>query len=172
MHAALDEGITFFDNAWDYHDGHSEEARSRAKGVAAKSDRADLTFSCKAIMDPAALTDSIQRKARRPTVIVKAEKKPKEEKKPEEGEKKTEDEKKADVDGTDVSHAGLLVEVGGTEEAIVSTGIAGFNQGVGHEAGDAEAGETEARGDDGIGHGAGADFLGTDQVRPQDAPGQ
>src|SRR5918911_1545196 len=21
MHAALDEGITFFDNAWDYHDG-------------------------------------------------------------------------------------------------------------------------------------------------------
>ena len=25
MHAAIDEGVTFFDNAWDYHDGRSEE---------------------------------------------------------------------------------------------------------------------------------------------------
>jgi predicted aldo/keto reductase-like oxidoreductase len=25
MHTAIDEGITFFDNAWDYHDGRSEE---------------------------------------------------------------------------------------------------------------------------------------------------
>jgi predicted aldo/keto reductase-like oxidoreductase len=25
MHAALDGGMTFFDNAWDYHDGGSEE---------------------------------------------------------------------------------------------------------------------------------------------------
>src|SRR5437667_12406816 len=24
MHAAIDEGLTFFDNAWDYHDGGSE----------------------------------------------------------------------------------------------------------------------------------------------------
>jgi aryl-alcohol dehydrogenase-like predicted oxidoreductase len=30
MHAALDEGITFFDNAWDYHDGYSEEVMGRA----------------------------------------------------------------------------------------------------------------------------------------------
>ena len=30
MHAALDEGITFFDNAWDYHDGRSEELMGRA----------------------------------------------------------------------------------------------------------------------------------------------
>ena len=30
MHAAIDEGVTFFDNAWDYHDGHSEEVMGRA----------------------------------------------------------------------------------------------------------------------------------------------
>jgi aryl-alcohol dehydrogenase-like predicted oxidoreductase len=30
MHAAIDEGITFFDNAWDYHDGRSEEIMGEA----------------------------------------------------------------------------------------------------------------------------------------------
>ncbi len=30
MHAAIDEGIDFFDNAWDYHDGHSEEVMGKA----------------------------------------------------------------------------------------------------------------------------------------------
>ena len=30
MHAAQDEGITFFDNSWDYHDGRSEELMGRA----------------------------------------------------------------------------------------------------------------------------------------------
>src|SRR3954470_6420005 len=30
MHAALDEGITFFDNAWDYHDGRSESLMGKA----------------------------------------------------------------------------------------------------------------------------------------------
>ena len=30
MHAAIDEGLTFFDNAWDYHDGHSEEIMGTA----------------------------------------------------------------------------------------------------------------------------------------------
>lgn len=30
MHAALDEGVTFFDNAWDYHDGRSEERMGKA----------------------------------------------------------------------------------------------------------------------------------------------
>ena len=30
MHAALDEGLTFFDNAWDYHDGGGEEVMGKA----------------------------------------------------------------------------------------------------------------------------------------------
>ena len=30
MHAAIDEGITFFDNCWDYHDGGAEEIMGRA----------------------------------------------------------------------------------------------------------------------------------------------
>jgi len=30
MHAAIDEGINFFDNAWDYHDGHAEEVMGKA----------------------------------------------------------------------------------------------------------------------------------------------
>lgn len=30
MHAAVDQGLTFFDNAWDYHQGHSEEIMGRA----------------------------------------------------------------------------------------------------------------------------------------------
>ncbi len=30
MHAAMDEGMTFFDNSWDYHDGHSETLMGKA----------------------------------------------------------------------------------------------------------------------------------------------
>jgi aryl-alcohol dehydrogenase-like predicted oxidoreductase len=30
MHSAIDEGVNFFDNAWDYHDGRSEEIMGRA----------------------------------------------------------------------------------------------------------------------------------------------
>jgi aryl-alcohol dehydrogenase-like predicted oxidoreductase len=30
MHAAVDHGLTFFDNAWDYHDGKSEEIMGQA----------------------------------------------------------------------------------------------------------------------------------------------
>jgi predicted aldo/keto reductase-like oxidoreductase len=30
MHAAIDQGITFFDNCWDYHDGGSEEIMGKA----------------------------------------------------------------------------------------------------------------------------------------------
>ena len=30
MHEAIDQGMTFFDNAWDYHDGGSEEVMGKA----------------------------------------------------------------------------------------------------------------------------------------------
>ena len=33
MHAAVDEGINFFDNCWDYHDGGSEEIMGKALGA-------------------------------------------------------------------------------------------------------------------------------------------
>jgi uncharacterized protein len=36
MHAAISEGITFFDNAWDYHDGRSEEVMGKALAVEGK----------------------------------------------------------------------------------------------------------------------------------------
>ena len=30
MHAAIDQGLTFFDNCWDYQDGHAEEVMGKA----------------------------------------------------------------------------------------------------------------------------------------------
>src|SRR5207253_5891327 len=36
MHRALDEGLTFFDNAWDYHDGGSEEIMGKALAMDGK----------------------------------------------------------------------------------------------------------------------------------------
>jgi aryl-alcohol dehydrogenase-like predicted oxidoreductase len=30
MHTAIDEGLTFFDNAWEYHQGRSEELQGKA----------------------------------------------------------------------------------------------------------------------------------------------
>jgi len=30
MHQAIDDGLTFFDNCWDYHDGYSEEVMGKA----------------------------------------------------------------------------------------------------------------------------------------------
>ncbi len=46
MHAALDEGLTFFDNAWDYHDGKSEEVMGKAL-AGGKRDKAFLmTKNC------------------------------------------------------------------------------------------------------------------------------
>jgi predicted aldo/keto reductase-like oxidoreductase len=47
MHAAIDEGITFFDNAWDYHDGGSEEIMGKALAMDRKRDKVFLmTKNC------------------------------------------------------------------------------------------------------------------------------
>jgi predicted aldo/keto reductase-like oxidoreductase len=47
MHAALDEGITFFDNAWDYHDGGSEEIMGKALAMDGKRKKCFLmTKNC------------------------------------------------------------------------------------------------------------------------------
>lgn len=47
MHAAIDEGLTFFDNAWDYHDGHSEEVMGKALAMDGKRKRVFLmTKNC------------------------------------------------------------------------------------------------------------------------------
>ncbi len=36
MHAAIDEGMTFFDNCWDYHDGRAEEVMGKALAMDGK----------------------------------------------------------------------------------------------------------------------------------------
>ncbi len=47
MHAAIDAGLTFFDNAWDYHDGGSEEIMGRALAQDGKRDKVFLmTKNC------------------------------------------------------------------------------------------------------------------------------
>jgi predicted aldo/keto reductase-like oxidoreductase len=47
MHAAIDEGLTFFDNAWDYHDGHSEEVMGKALADGGRRQRVFLmTKNC------------------------------------------------------------------------------------------------------------------------------
>jgi aryl-alcohol dehydrogenase-like predicted oxidoreductase len=40
MHTAIDEGLTFFDNAWDYQDGHAEEVMG--KGLEGRRDKVFL----------------------------------------------------------------------------------------------------------------------------------
>lgn len=42
MHEAVDEGLTFFDNCWDYHDGHSEELMGQALASAGRRDKVFL----------------------------------------------------------------------------------------------------------------------------------
>ena len=42
MDAAIDEGMTFFDNAWEYHDGGSEEIMGRALSSPGKRERVFL----------------------------------------------------------------------------------------------------------------------------------
>ena len=47
MHAAIDEGVTFFDNAWDYHDGGSEEIMGTALAMDGQRDKVFLmTKNC------------------------------------------------------------------------------------------------------------------------------
>jgi aryl-alcohol dehydrogenase-like predicted oxidoreductase len=47
MHAAMDEGLTFFDNAWDYHDGRSEDLMGRALAMDGRRKRVFLmTKNC------------------------------------------------------------------------------------------------------------------------------
>lgn len=47
MHTAIDEGLTFFDNAWDYHDGRSEEVMGRALAMGNRRRRVFLmTKNC------------------------------------------------------------------------------------------------------------------------------
>jgi predicted aldo/keto reductase-like oxidoreductase len=47
MHAAIDEGLTFFDNAWDYHDGGSEEIMGKALAMDGKRNQVFLmTKNC------------------------------------------------------------------------------------------------------------------------------
>ena len=42
MHAAVDLGLTFFDNAWDYHDGYSEVVMGKALATDGRRDKVFL----------------------------------------------------------------------------------------------------------------------------------
>jgi predicted aldo/keto reductase-like oxidoreductase len=42
MHQAIDEGVNFFDNAWDYHDGGSEEVMGKALSTGGRRDKVFL----------------------------------------------------------------------------------------------------------------------------------
>jgi predicted aldo/keto reductase-like oxidoreductase len=47
MHEAIDNGLTFFDNAWDYHDGGSEETMGKALASGGRRDKVFLmTKNC------------------------------------------------------------------------------------------------------------------------------
>ena len=46
MHAALDEGVTFFDNCWDYHDGGAEEIMGRALADGRRDKAFLMTKNC------------------------------------------------------------------------------------------------------------------------------
>jgi uncharacterized protein len=64
MQAALDEGITFFDNAWDYHDGRSEDLMGRALAEGGRRDKVFLmTKNCERDYDGSmkCLEDSLRR---------------------------------------------------------------------------------------------------------------
>lgn len=64
MHAAIDEGMTFFDNAWDYHDGGSEEVMGRALAEPGRRDKVFLmTKNCERTYEGSMsnLDDSLRR---------------------------------------------------------------------------------------------------------------
>jgi uncharacterized protein len=64
MQAALDEGVTFFDNAWDYHDGRSEDLMGRALAEGGRRDKVFLmTKNCERDYDGSmkCLEDSLRR---------------------------------------------------------------------------------------------------------------
>jgi len=63
MQAALDEGITFFDNAWDYHDGRSEELMGRALADGRRDKVFLMTKNCERDYDGSmrCLEDSLRR---------------------------------------------------------------------------------------------------------------
>ena len=42
MHAAIDQGVTFFDNSWDYHDGGSEQVMGQALASGGRRDKVFL----------------------------------------------------------------------------------------------------------------------------------
>lgn len=46
MHTAIDEGLTFFDNAWDYHEGYSETLMGRALAMGNRRQRVFLMTKC------------------------------------------------------------------------------------------------------------------------------
>ena len=47
MHEAIDEGMTFFDNSWDYHNGGSEELMGKALATGGRRDKVFLmTKNC------------------------------------------------------------------------------------------------------------------------------
>ena len=46
MHAAIDDGLTFFDNCWDYHDGGSEDLMGRALAGGKRKDVFLMTKNC------------------------------------------------------------------------------------------------------------------------------
>ena len=47
MHAAIDEGLTFFDNAWDYQDGHAEQVMGKALAMDGRREKVFLmTKNC------------------------------------------------------------------------------------------------------------------------------
>jgi len=63
MQAALDEGMTFFDNAWDYHDGRSEELMGRALADGRRDKVFLMTKNCERDYDGSmrCLEDSLRR---------------------------------------------------------------------------------------------------------------